>query len=120
MDNTYTTITLSNECYLYKVRLETGRLWLTGDGRIWWQAGASIPDTQFSRTRDIVAIIKRLLRFRSLPAEMELLLNQILSWRHLRRIPLGAEYHYIITYTNGGITIKRRLNTDKRWLEQWH
>ena len=43
MDNTYTTITLSNECYLYKVRLENGRLWLTGDGRGWWRAGDVTP-----------------------------------------------------------------------------
>ena len=116
MENTYTFITITNECYLYKIRLENAQTWLTGDGRIWWQAGAITPDTQFSRTRDIIAIIKRLLRFRSLPAEMELLLNQLLSWRHLRRIPLGAERHYIITYTNGGITIKRRFNTDKKGL----
>lgn len=116
MDNTYTTITISNECYLYKIRLENETVWLTGDGRIWWQAGAITPDTQFSRTPDIIAIIKRLMRFRKLPAEVELLINQMLSWRHLRRIPLGAEQHYIITYTNGGITIKRRFNTDKRGL----
>ena len=109
MDNTYTFITITNECYLYKIRLENAQIWLTGDGRIWWQAGAITPDTQFSRTRDIISIIKRLFRFRSLPAEMELLLNQLLSWRHLRRIPLGAERRYIITYTDGGITIKRRL-----------
>ena len=113
MDNTYTFITITNELYLYKIRLENAQPWLTGDGRIWWQAGAITPDTLFSTTRDIIAIIKRLLRFRSLPAEGELILNQLLSWRHLRRIPLGAEYHYIITYTTGGVTIKRRFTAER-------
>lgn len=116
MGNTYTFITITNKCYLYKIRLENAQTWLTGDGRIWWQAGAITPCTEFSRTPDLIAIIKRLMSFRKLPAEVELLLNQLLSWRHLRRIPLGVEHHYIITYTNGGTTIKRRFSADKRGL----
>ena len=109
MDNTYTTITISNECYLYKVRLESGRLWLTGDGRGWWRAGDVTPQTPLNQLGDVIEIITRLMRLRATPPEVAAVLNQLLSSQHLRRMPLGAEYRYTITYTNGGgLTVKRK------------
>ena len=109
MDNTYTTITLSNECYLYKVRLENGRLWLTGDGRGWWRAGDVTPATPLETLSDGIISITHTMRLRTTPAEVAAVLNQLLSPRHLRRLPLGAEYRYTITYTNGGgLTVKRK------------
>ena len=109
MDNTYTTITLSNECYLYKVRLENGRLWLTGDSRGWWRAGDVTPATPLETLSDVIISITHTMRLRTPPAEVAAVLNQLLSARHLRRLPLGAEYRYTITYTNcGGLTVKRK------------
>ena len=109
MDNTYTTITLSNECYLYKVRLENGRLWLTGDGRGWWRAGDVTPATPLETLSDVIISVTHTMRLRTTPAEVAVVLNQLLSARHLRRLPLGAEYRYTITYTNGGgLTVKRK------------
>lgn len=109
MDNTYTTITLSNECYLYKVRLENGRLWLTGDGRGWWRAGDVTPQIPLNTRADVVAEITWLMRLKTTPPELSAVLDSLLSTRHLRRLPLGAEYRYTITYTNGGgLTVKRK------------
>lgn len=114
MTNTYTTIRLSNECYLIKLRLENGALWLTGDGRGWWRAGDVTPQTPLKTRTDVVEDICHNMRLSEMPAELLSILDNILSPRHFARVPLGAEYSYTLTYTAGGITVKRKHITPAR------
>lgn len=116
MKNTYTTIRLSNECYLIKLRLENGALWLTGDGRGWWRAGDVTPQTPLKTRADVIEEICRSMRLSEIPTELLSIIDSILSPRHFARVPLGAEYSYTLTYTTGGISVKRKyiIPTRKR------
>ena len=71
--------------------------------------GGRNPVTPLETLSDVIISITHTMRLRTTPVEVAAVLNQLLSARHLRRLPLGAEYRYTITYTNGGgLTVKRK------------
>lgn len=103
--DTYTYFTITNTNYLYRVTLENGRGWLTGNGREWWRAGDSIPDANLSKRADIIEQMRAIMLFRRMPADVYAVINDIISPRHLQRLPLGASRHYFIRYMDGKITV---------------
>lgn len=108
---TYTHFTITNTNYLYRVTLENGRGWLTGNGRDWWRAGDSMPDANLCKRADIIEQMRAIMLFRRMPADVYVVINDIISPRHLHRLPLGASRNYFIRYTDGEIIVKERVDT---------
>lgn len=105
---TYTHFTITNTNYLYRVTLENGRVWLSGNGRDWWRAGDSIPDANLCKRADIIEQIRAIMQFRIMPVDVYAVINDIISPRHLQRLPLGASRHYFIRYMDGKITVTEK------------
>lgn len=109
MSNTFGKIILTNKRGMIKIKLESGATWQTGDGRLWWRSGDVTPCPELSTVNEVKREILRLMRISAPSIELLSVLDSILSPRHISRIPLKAEYQYIITDTARGVSVARRI-----------